>query len=108
MSVKVLHVIPSLSLLTRADMQQESMACGTPMVFFKIGGAPDLVRSGITGYLVESEDTQDFARGVQNLLEDAKLRGQMSQNCRAIALKEYSLDLHTQRYIKLYCQILNR
>jgi len=40
---------------TRADnlplVLQESMACGTPMVSFKVGGVPDLVRPGITGYL---------------------------------------------------------
>jgi len=39
---------------TRADnlplVLQESMACGTPMVSFKVGGVPDLVRPGITGY----------------------------------------------------------
>ena len=97
---------------TRADnlplVLQESMACGTPMVSFKVGGVPDLVRPGITGYLAEPEDIQDFARGVQELLEDAKLRSQMSQNCRAIALEEYSLDLQAQRYIDLYRQILNQ
>ena len=97
---------------TRADnlplVLQESMACGTPMVSFKVGGVPDLVRPGITGYLAEPEDTQDFARGVQELLEDAKLRSQMSQNCRAIALEEYSLDIQAQRYIDLYRQILNQ
>ena len=97
---------------TRADnlplVLQESMACGTPMISFKIGGVPDLVQPGITGYLAAPEDTQDFARGIQELLEDATLRGQMSQNCRAITLKEHPLDLQTQRYIDLYRQILNR
>lgn len=96
---------------TRADnlplVLQESMACGTPMVSFKVGGVPDLVRPGITGYLATSGDTQDFCNGIVQLLEDNDLREDMSKNCRAIALKEYSLELQTQRYIKLYDQILN-
>jgi glycosyltransferase involved in cell wall biosynthesis len=91
---------------TRADnlplVLQESMACATPMVSFKVGGVPDLVRHGITGYLASPEDTQDMSEGIIELLEDEDLRQQMSQNCRAIALEEYSLELQTQRYIELY------
>lgn len=97
---------------TRADnlplVLQESMACGTPMVSFKIGGVIDLVRPGITGYLAEPEDTADFCSGIIKLLEDKELRDHMSQNCRAIALSEYSWELQAQRYIELYHQVLQK
>lgn len=96
---------------TRADIfglvLQESMACGTPMVSFKVGGVPDLVRPNITGYLAEPENTQDFRNGIVQLLEDEALRSRLSQNCRAITLKEYSLEQQAERYIKLYHQLLN-
>jgi glycosyltransferase involved in cell wall biosynthesis len=103
---------------TRADnlplVLQESMACGTPMVSFKIGGVPDLVRDNLTGYLAQPENSTDFCNGILMLLEDEKLRQKMSENCRAdclqqrfaIALKEYSLDLQAKRYIELYQQVL--
>jgi glycosyltransferase involved in cell wall biosynthesis len=97
---------------TRADnlplVLQESMACGTPMVSFKIGGVPDLVRPDITGYLATPEDADDFCHGIMQLLEDDSLRDRMSQNCRAIALAEYPIELQAQRYIELYHQVLNR
>jgi glycosyltransferase involved in cell wall biosynthesis len=97
---------------TRADnlplVLQESMACGTPMVSFKVGGVPDLVRPGVTGYLANPEDIKDFQDGILELLEDPDLRAQMGQNCREIALQEYSLALQTQRYIELYQQILSQ
>jgi len=35
------------------------MACGTPMVSFKVGGVPDPF-AGITGYLAEPENVEDF------------------------------------------------
>ncbi|MGF1479790.1 MAG: glycosyltransferase family 4 protein [Cyanophyceae cyanobacterium] len=96
---------------TRADnlplVLQESMACGTPMVSFKLGGVPELVRPGITGYLAQPEDDQDLARGIVQLLADEALQ-QMSQNCRAIALAEYSLELQAQRYRELYNQTLKQ
>ena len=95
---------------TRADnlplVLQESMACGIPMVSFKIGGVPDLVRPGVTGYLAEPGDATDLCNGIIQLVEDNNLRTQMSQQCRAIALAEYSLKLQSQRYIELYRQIL--
>jgi glycosyltransferase involved in cell wall biosynthesis len=95
---------------TRADnlplVLQESMACGTPMVSFDIGGVPDLVRPMVTGYLAKPEDPNDFCNGIVTLLEDEQLRQTMSVNCRAIALAEYSLELQAKRYIKIYKQIL--
>ena len=95
---------------TRADnlplVLQESMACGTPMVSFNVGGVRDLVRHSITGYLSPPEDTQDMSNRIVQLLEDNDLRQQMSQNCRAVALDEYSLELQAQRYIELYQKIL--
>lgn len=95
---------------TRADnlplVLQESMACGTPMVSFKIGGVPDLVRHNLTGYLAQPENSTDFCNGILMLLEDEGLRQKMSENCRAIALKEYTLELQAKRYIELYQQVL--
>jgi glycosyltransferase involved in cell wall biosynthesis len=96
---------------TRADnlplVLQESIACGTPMVSFKVGGVLDLVRPGVTGYLAQPEDAQDFCNGIVQLLEDENLRQSMGENCRAIALKEYPLELQAQRYIELYRQVLH-
>lgn len=95
---------------TRADnlplVLQESIACGTPMVSFNIGGVPDLVRPNITGYLANPEDAEDFAQGIMQLLEDDQLRENMAKNCREIALKEYPLELQAQRYMALYQEIL--
>lgn len=95
---------------TRADafglVAQEAMACGTPTVAFKIGGVPDLVRSGITGYLAEPENAEDFYKGVVQLLDDEGLRQHLAQQCRAIVLDEYPLELQAQRYIELYTRFV--
>lgn len=96
---------------TRADnlplMLQESLSCGLPVISFDIGGVPDLVRPGVTGYLAVAEDIKDFSHGIIQLLEDKNLRDRMSKQCREIALQEYSLALQAQRYIDLYRAIQN-
>jgi glycosyltransferase involved in cell wall biosynthesis len=97
---------------TRADnlplVLQESLACGTPMVSFKVGGVPDVVRHQVTGYLASPNDAADLSQGIVELLEDQNLRDQMRQNSRAIALAEYRLQQQADRYIELYRTLLNR
>ena len=84
----------------------ESMSCGTPMVSFRVGGNPDIVRQGITGYLAEPENTKDLCNGIVQLVKDDCMRHKMAQKCREIALRDYSSDLECKRYIKLYRHLL--
>lgn len=91
---------------TRADnlplVLQESLACGTPMVSFNVGGVSELVRPHITGYLAQPENPRDFCHGILQLLEDQEQLSKMRQQCREIALAEYNLDVQAQRYINIY------
>lgn len=84
----------------------ESMACGTPVVAFGVGGVPELVRSGITGYLAKPDDPHDLCEGVVRLLDDKEALGRMSQHCRNVAESEYSLELQIQSYIDVYRQVI--
>jgi glycosyltransferase involved in cell wall biosynthesis len=84
----------------------ESMACGTPIVAFRIFGIPDLVRPGVTGYLAEPENAEDLCRGIVQLMEDAQSREHLSRQCRATAVKEYPVELEVQRHIELYRRLL--
>jgi glycosyltransferase involved in cell wall biosynthesis len=84
----------------------ESMACGTPMVSFNVGGVPELVRPDSTGYLAKPESAKDLAAGIVQLLEDKTKLSYMSRQCRAIVLEEYTLELQAQRYIELYRQLM--
>jgi glycosyltransferase involved in cell wall biosynthesis len=81
---------------------QEAAACGTPLVSFDVGGVADILHHGITGYLAQPENAEDLCKGIITLLEDARLRNQMSRHARNVILKEFTLEKQVQRYIKLY------
>jgi glycosyltransferase involved in cell wall biosynthesis len=84
----------------------ESIACGTPVVSFKVGSVPDIVRPHVTGLLAQAEDVNGLRSAITELLGDKTLCNNMRQHCRRIALEEYSPVLQGQRYIHLYQQLL--
>jgi glycosyltransferase involved in cell wall biosynthesis len=84
----------------------ESMACGTPVVAFGVGGVLDLVQPGVTGYLAIPENAQDLRDGIVQLMEDESLRRYMGQQGSAVVRKEYALELQVQQYAELYRELL--
>ena len=84
----------------------ESMSCGTPPVAFAVGGAPDYIQPGVTGYLAQPENTDDLRAGIVQLLEDDSLRLEMGRQARELVLKEYTVDLEVERYVQLFKEIL--
>ncbi len=85
----------------------ESLACGTPVVGFASGGIVDMVRPGITGYLAPTGDAAALRDAVLKATrDDAPTRRGMAENCRRIALAEYSLDVQARQYAKLYEQLI--
>ncbi|MBP0016333.1 MAG: glycosyltransferase family 4 protein [Cyanobacteria bacterium SBLK] len=84
----------------------EAAACSTPTVAFRVGGIPDIVRPEMTGYLAVPEDTREFTEAIVNLLQDTQKYKKLSLQCRQLVVREFSLDLQTQRYLELYQQIL--
>lgn len=84
----------------------ESMSCGTPVASFGVGGVPELVQTGTTGYLAKPDHPGDLCEGVVRLLDDRPSLQAMANRCRQVIVAEYSLELQVQRYIDLYQQVI--
>ncbi len=84
----------------------ESLACGTPAVSFRVGGVPEIVEHGRTGWLASPRNVEELAQCLHKALTDnAPNRRAL---CRAKALESYALPLQAQRYAELYRTLLNR
>lgn len=83
----------------------EAMACGVPVVGFRVGGVADMVRPDITGLLVEPFDATALASAIRALLEDSSRQQWMAINCRRIAEEEYGLSVQARRYADLYSRM---
>jgi glycosyltransferase involved in cell wall biosynthesis len=64
-------------------------AVGKPIIAYELDGAPEVVRNGVSGYLVPPGDVEAIARHVLDLLEDASLRARMGAEGRAFAVEHY-------------------
>ncbi|WP_345786217.1 glycosyltransferase [Coraliomargarita algicola] len=85
----------------------ESMACGTPCVGFDVGGLPDMIRPGHTGFLAPVGDVQALSAQISKAVSDCGQLEVYGANCREVALNEYTLELQAKRYIDLYQQLLS-
>ncbi|CAK7052007.1 MAG: D-inositol-3-phosphate glycosyltransferase [Desulfovibrio sp.] len=84
----------------------EAMACGTPVVGFAVGGIPDMVEDGVSGFLATPHNPQDLARTIGELLTDASRRQRMGEAAREKIKREFSLSVVAQQYIELYRSII--
>lgn len=100
-------VAPSLS-ETLSNTIMESLACGTPAVAFRVGGIPELIEHERTGYLAVPFDPNDLARGIEWVLSDEANWRVLSHNAREKILKEFDIQLISEKYIDLYTKILEK
>jgi len=86
----------------------ESLACGTPVVAFNIGGMPDMIDHQKNGYLASAFDTHDLASGIMWVLESVNRRDMLSKNARQTVLERYTLEKVANQYRALYQSILDQ
>ncbi len=84
----------------------ESLACGTPVAGFRIGGMPDMVEDGVTGFLAPPFDTNALAEAILAVLEqpDDRLR----RGARAFAERQFHPHGIVERHHAIYARLLAR
>ncbi len=102
-----MFILPSLE-DNLPNTMLEAMSCGTPVVGFKVGGIPEMVKNGTTGYLVPLGDVHQLSGIILSLIFQTKRLEMMGQNCRQTIEEGYTLAIQARRYMKLYeelCQL---
>jgi glycosyltransferase involved in cell wall biosynthesis len=84
----------------------EAMMAGLPVVATKVGGVPELVENGVTGFLVPPKDPETLAQALQKLIEDPELRKRMGRAGREKALREFTLDRMLHETERVYREVL--
>ena len=84
----------------------ESLSCGTPVVAFNVGGNSELIEDRQNGYLVDTFEPEQISEGILWCIENNKHQ-KLSINARQKVLSTYSLEVISNKYIRLYNDVFN-
>jgi L-malate glycosyltransferase len=84
----------------------EAMACEVPVIASRVGGLPEVIDDGISGFLHEPEDLDGMVASAVRLLTDDDLHRRMARAGRAVAVERYSADRVVPQYEAAYEQLL--
>ncbi|OGP57660.1 MAG: hypothetical protein A2V67_18295 [Deltaproteobacteria bacterium RBG_13_61_14] len=86
----------------------EAFAAGKAVLASRIGGIPELVRDGETGFLFPPGDAEAFAAGIRRLAEHPRETEALGRQARRVAEDEYSLAVHLDRLLAYYQRALGK
>ena len=106
LSASDILVLPSLS-EGRPNVILEAFACEVPVVATNVGGVPELMINGKTGYLVPAKNPMELSEKVNKLLVDRDLRIKMGKFGRmTIIQRGLTWETHAKKTIKIYSKLL--
>jgi glycosyltransferase involved in cell wall biosynthesis len=94
-----LYVLPSYEEGLPGTIQQ-AMACGAVVLATRVGGVPDLIKDGETGFILADNSPEAIAAGIVKALRYGGL-GEIAGNARRLIEEEYSYDSTVQKCRRL-------
>lgn len=86
----------------------EAMACGVPSIGTNIGGIPEVIDHGETGYIAELGNVEQMAHYAIRMLSDDIVMNEMSGKARSIVQEKFASTTILEQYEALYEQVLER
>lgn len=85
----------------------EAAMAGLPVVASGVGGIPEMIEDGVTGFIVTPRNPLALAEAIQKLLNDAQLRRRLGSAAREKALREFILERMLTKTHQLYKDIVD-
>lgn len=99
-------VLPSLS-EGRPNVILEALACEIPVVATDVGGIPELLIEGETGYLVPAKNPVELSKRISRLLSDESLREKMGKLGRkSVIQRGLTWEAHGKKTVDIYTELL--
>ncbi|RPI05662.1 MAG: glycosyltransferase [Zetaproteobacteria bacterium] len=109
--VESLLAVADLLLLPSADeafglAALEGMSCGVPVVATSVGGVPEVLEDGKSGFLLPPGDIEGMARAALELLQHGERLAEFRAAARRRAVEHFDTTLVVPRYEAFYREVL--
>lgn len=84
----------------------EAMACGVPCIGTRVGGIPEVIFDGATGFICELGDIDEIAAKAVELLTNEQLHNQFSQQAIRVVHENFHCEKIVNQYENIYYQLL--
>ncbi|MBY0145452.1 N-acetyl-alpha-D-glucosaminyl L-malate synthase BshA [Neobacillus niacini] len=85
----------------------EAMACGVPCIGTNVGGMPEVIQHGVTGYICELGDIDDISSKAISLLTNQQIHEQFANNGVSVVNTKFRAEQIVGQYEQLYYKLLN-
>lgn len=83
----------------------EASSCAKPIVVSNVGGLPEVVKHGVTGFVVPPRDPQKTADAIEKLILDINLRENIGKNGRERVKILYNWNDNVKQMIEIYKEL---
>jgi N-acetyl-alpha-D-glucosaminyl L-malate synthase BshA len=84
----------------------EAMACEVPVVASRVGGLPEVIEHGVTGFLHDPADLDGMAESALAVLRDPALHAQIADAARRHVGRQFCVDFVVPQYERYYEQVV--
>ena len=102
-----IFVLPSLN-EGMSNTILEAMATGIPVIASNVGGNPELVIDGETGFLFPTNDVESLVQKIKTYILHPELKQKHGYNAHKRVEEKFSLDQMVRRYEELYVELVER
>jgi len=85
----------------------EALASGTPVVASSVGGIPEQIEDGRSGFLVPPGDARALAKRLDSLLSDERLRASVGAEGKRQVRRSFDLNVQVSAYLNWYDEVLH-
>jgi len=84
----------------------ESLALGTPVIGSRMGGIPEQIEDGKTGFLFQAKNHRQLGEKIEKIFNDESLSISMRRNARMSALNKFSQESAYQKFVEIYKNLI--
>jgi glycosyltransferase involved in cell wall biosynthesis len=83
----------------------EAMACGTPVLATPVGGIPDVIKEGETGFLLKSNNPEHIAERIIELLNKPEILEKVSINAYNYVRENFSFEKTLESWRRIFSEL---